>query len=81
MSLNEFVEPTANTLVIDKAPGQTVDKYLADVGRKLDASSIRSPPPETRLRGACARGPTSESVRRTRLSGSASSSNFITNST
>lgn len=37
MSLNEFVEPTANTLVIDKAPGQTVDKYLADVSRKLDA--------------------------------------------
>lgn len=35
MSLCEFVEPTANTLVIDKAPGQTVDKYLADVDRRL----------------------------------------------
>lgn len=54
MSLNEFVEPTANTLVIDKAPGQTVDKYLADVSRRidelLDPLAVSGDPPADRIR-------------------------------
>lgn len=30
------VEPTASTMVVEKAPGVTVDKYLEELGKKVD---------------------------------------------
>lgn len=35
MSLNDLVEPTASTLVLEKAPGTTIDKYLAGIDERL----------------------------------------------
>ena len=41
MKLNDIIEPTTGSMVADKADGTTVDRYLADVDKKIQSLRAR----------------------------------------
>lgn len=51
MTVSPYVEPTTNTLVVTKAPGTTLDRYMAEIENRIETmlNPLRNDDPEVML--------------------------------
>ncbi|MCR5098491.1 MAG: phosphotransferase [Lachnospiraceae bacterium] len=65
MKLNDLIDPTVNSMVLEKAPGETVDRYIKELQQEIEELKAQmQPTEEERKAGSVKKDATPEEIER-----------------